>query len=95
MLYYLFEYLDTHFDLPGPGFFNTSHFGRLWPCSHLWLFLSFSEIPSLACCVSKQVGETVRDLGLKGQIRKTGHSYHGRVDHSGSHFDTSFALRQT
>ena len=72
MLYHLFEYLDQLFDIPGAG---------------VWKFISFrasaAVILSLLIAAiygkriinklrSLQIGETVRDLGLQGQMEKKG-----------------------
>jgi phospho-N-acetylmuramoyl-pentapeptide-transferase len=72
MLYYLFDYLHRNFDLPGSGVFQYISFRAA-------LALIFSLIISLlfgkriiSYLQRKQVGETVRDLGLEGQISKQG-----------------------
>jgi phospho-N-acetylmuramoyl-pentapeptide-transferase len=72
MLYYLFDYLHTNFDLPGTGVFQYISFRAA-------MALIFSLIISLlfgkriiAYLQKKQVGETVRDLGLDGQLSKQG-----------------------
>ncbi|MFN5793877.1 MAG: phospho-N-acetylmuramoyl-pentapeptide-transferase, partial [Bacteroidota bacterium] len=72
MLYYLFDYLHTNFDLPGSGVFQYISFRAA-------MALIFSLIISLlfgkriiSYLQKKQVGETVRDLGLEGQISKQG-----------------------
>ena len=72
MLYYLFDYLHTNFDLPGSGVFQYISFRAA-------LALIFSLIISLlfgkriiSYLQRKQVGETVRDLGLDGQLSKQG-----------------------
>ncbi|MBB4118647.1 phospho-N-acetylmuramoyl-pentapeptide-transferase [Mesonia hippocampi] len=72
MLYYLFEIIDKNYDFPG---------------SHLFSFLSFRAGMAiiLSLLIStifgkkiinilrrKQVGESVRDLGLEGQTEKAG-----------------------
>ncbi|MEI6522715.1 MAG: phospho-N-acetylmuramoyl-pentapeptide-transferase [Bacteroidia bacterium] len=72
MLYYLFDYLHRNFDLPGSGVFQYISFRAA-------LALIFSLIISLlfgkriiSYLQRKQVGETVRDLGLDGQLSKQG-----------------------
>jgi len=72
MLYHLFTYLDSAYDLPGAGLFR---------------FISFRAAMSLLTSLIigigigkrviewlqlKQVGEIVRDLGLEGQLKKQG-----------------------
>lgn len=72
MLYYLFEYLDQAFDLPGAGVFKYISFRAA-------MSIIFSLIISLIFgkriiqyLQLKQVGEIVRDLGLEGQLQKKG-----------------------
>jgi phospho-N-acetylmuramoyl-pentapeptide-transferase len=71
MIYHLFEYLDQ-FDLPGTGMFR-----------YLSFRAAFTVITSLVISLilgkriinflkRKQIGESVRDLGLEGQNQKQG-----------------------
>ena len=71
MLYYLFEFFDKY-NMPGAGLFSYISFRSA-------LALIFSLIISIvfgkriiARLQRQQIGETVRDLGLAGQIEKTG-----------------------
>jgi phospho-N-acetylmuramoyl-pentapeptide-transferase len=71
MLYYLFDYLDS-LNFPGAGLFHYISF-------RAGLALIFSLVISIIIgkkIINKlrqqQIGETVRDLGLAGQIEKTG-----------------------
>jgi len=72
MLYHLFEFLQTNYDVPGAGVFQYISFRA-----------AASVITSLICSMIigkkvieylqlKQVGEIVRDLDLAGQIQKQG-----------------------
>ena len=72
MLYHLFEFLQTNYDVPGAGLFQYISFRA-----------AASVITSLICSMIigkkvieylqlKQVGEIVRDLDLAGQIQKQG-----------------------
>ena len=72
MLYYLFEYLDANFNLPGTGVFQYISFrAACGVLASLTISLLFGgKLVSLLH--KKQVGETVRDLGLKGQVEKQG-----------------------
>ncbi len=72
MLYYLFEYLQENFDVPGARLFNYLSFRAS-------LAIIFSLLTSLMFGKKiinylrvKQIGESVRDLGLEGQKAKTG-----------------------
>lgn len=72
MFYYLFEYLRTAYDLPGAGVFQYISFrAGMAVITSLFITLIIGKriINTLR---RKQVGETVRDLGLHGQIEKTG-----------------------
>ncbi|MBI2258886.1 MAG: phospho-N-acetylmuramoyl-pentapeptide-transferase [Flavobacteriia bacterium] len=71
MLYYLFDYLNR-FDVPGAGLFDFISF-RASLSLILSLVISILFGKRLILLLRKlQVGETVRDLGLDGQIDKAG-----------------------
>lgn len=72
MLYYLLEYLDKNYQIPGTG---------------LYQFISFRAAASIICSLlistifgkkiinflrRQQIGESVRELGLEGQSQKAG-----------------------
>jgi phospho-N-acetylmuramoyl-pentapeptide-transferase len=72
MLYYLFEFLETQYNLPGAGLFN-----------YLSFRAAVSVIISLIISVvfgkriieylrKRQIGENVRKLGLEGEDKKSG-----------------------
>ena len=70
MLYYLFEYLDKAFDVPGAGLFRYLSF-RAAMAIIVSLFITlFLGKRIIALLLKKQVGETIRDLGLEGQAKK-------------------------
>ncbi|MDF2456773.1 MAG: mraY [Cytophagaceae bacterium] len=72
MFYYLFNYLDTEFDFLGAGVFKYISF-RAVLAAILSLALSLIWGGRIIRFIrSKQIGESVRDLGLQGQIEKTG-----------------------
>ncbi|MBL0343380.1 MAG: phospho-N-acetylmuramoyl-pentapeptide-transferase [Bacteroidetes bacterium] len=72
MLYYLFEYLDKAFDLPGAGLFRYLSF-RASLAIIISLFITlFLGKGIIRMLLQKQVGETIRDLGLDGQAKKQG-----------------------
>ncbi|MCK9220473.1 MAG: phospho-N-acetylmuramoyl-pentapeptide-transferase [Bacteroidales bacterium] len=72
MLYYLFTWLDKAFDFPGAGVFNYISF-RAAAALITSLFISMIIGKRLINFLRrKQVGETVRDLGLDGQAIKQG-----------------------
>ena len=72
MLYYLFEFLETNYKIPGAGLFNFLSFRA-----------AFSVILSLIISIvfgkkiinylrRKQIGENIRKLGLEGEENKSG-----------------------
>ncbi len=72
MLYYLFDYLHKVFDFPGAGLFQYISFrAALAVIVSLTISLLFGK-SLIAFLNKKQVGETVRDLGLEGQKEKQG-----------------------
>jgi phospho-N-acetylmuramoyl-pentapeptide-transferase len=72
MLYYLFTYLDKVFDLPGAGLFQFITF-RAAAAILVSLLISLVFGGRLLNYLRRrQVGETVRDLGLDGQLQKQG-----------------------
>ncbi len=72
MLYYLFDYLDKQFDFPGAGVFQYISF-RAGMATLLSLLITIIFGRQLIDMLRrKQVGESVRDLGLEGQLSKQG-----------------------
>ena len=72
MLYYLFDYLDKAFDIPGTGVFKYITF-RSGLAIILSLLISTIFGKTVINYLRKQqIGETVRELGLKGQNEKAG-----------------------
>lgn len=72
MLYYLFDYLDKICDLPGAGVFRYISF-RAAAAMLLSLFISiWAGKYIIRYLQKKQIGETIRDLGLQGQMEKKG-----------------------
>lgn len=72
MLYYLFEYLDRNYQVPGAGLFEFLSFRSAMA---IIFSLGISTIYGkkiINYLLKKQVGESVRDLGLKGQSEKAG-----------------------
>lgn len=72
MLYYLFDYLDKTWDFPGAGVFQYISFrAAMAVITSLVISLLFGK-SLINFLKKKQVGETVRDLGLEGQKEKQG-----------------------
>ncbi len=72
MLYYLFKFLDAQFDFPGAGLFNFISF-RAAAAVLLSLVISMLYGGKLIAVLrQKQIGETIRELGLAGENSKKG-----------------------
>ncbi len=72
MLYYLFTWLDQQYNIPGAGLFQFISF-RTGMAVILSLFLTTVYGSRLIRILrAKQVGESVRNLGLEGQMQKQG-----------------------
>lgn len=72
MLYYLFKYLDEAFNFPGAQVFNYLSFrAAMTIITSLLIGMVFGK-NWINFLKKKQVGETVRDLGLAGQMEKQG-----------------------
>jgi phospho-N-acetylmuramoyl-pentapeptide-transferase len=72
MLYYLFEYFDKVLDIPGAGVFQYISFrAAMAVITSLVISLLFGK-SLIEYLRRKQVGESVRDLGLVGQKQKEG-----------------------
>jgi len=72
MLYHLFEYLDKHMHFPGSGLFHYLSFrAALSILISLTISMVFGKT-LIRMLRKKQVGETIRDLGLEGQMQKAG-----------------------
>ena len=72
MLYHLFEYLYRKFDLPGEAMVMSISF-RAGMAIMLSLLISLLVGNKIIRSLKRlQIGETVRDLGLEGQLQKAG-----------------------
>lgn len=72
MLYYLFDFLDKAYNIPGAGVFQYISFrAALAVITSLTISLLFGK-SLINMLRRKQVGESVRDLGLAGQLEKQG-----------------------
>jgi len=72
MLYYLFEFLDQNTSLPGTGLFQYISFRSALAFAFSLLISTIYGRKIIDKLRSLQVGESVRDLGLDGQIQKQG-----------------------
>ncbi|MFK5957656.1 MAG: phospho-N-acetylmuramoyl-pentapeptide-transferase [Lutibacter sp.] len=72
MLYYLFEYLESHYKLAGAGLFQYISFRSALAFIMSLLFSTIYGKRIINYLQRMQVGESVRDLGLEGQVEKAG-----------------------
>jgi phospho-N-acetylmuramoyl-pentapeptide-transferase len=72
MLYYLFRYLHEHFHMPGAGVFQYTTFRAGLSVIVSLLIAQFFGGRLIRVLQKKQVGETIRELGLAGQNEKKG-----------------------
>ncbi|RDC62240.1 phospho-N-acetylmuramoyl-pentapeptide-transferase [Adhaeribacter pallidiroseus] len=72
MLYYLFKYLDKQFDFIGAGVFQYISFRAGMAALVSLLIAMIFGGKLIKVLQSRQVGESIRDLGLTGQMEKKG-----------------------
>lgn len=72
MLYYLFEYLELAYQLPGASLFGYLSFRSAIAILSSLLITAFFGKRIIQLLQQKQMGETIRDLGLEGQKEKAG-----------------------
>ena len=72
MLYYLFEFLDQNTSLPGTGLFQYISVRSALAFAFSLLISTIYGRKIIDKLRNLQVGESVRDLGLEGQIQKQG-----------------------
>lgn len=71
MIYHLFNLLKD-FDIPGQGLFNYLSFRALLAFTVALLISVFAGKRLIGWLQRQQIGETIRDLGLEGQMQKKG-----------------------
>ncbi len=72
MLYYLFQYLHSHYNFPGAGVFQYISFRAALAIILSLVFSLLLGKRIIQYLLRMQVGETIRDLGLDGQKQKQG-----------------------
>jgi len=73
MIYHLVEYLkQIGVDLPGQGLFGYLSFRAIAAFTTALLISIFAGRKIIGWLQKKQIGETIRDLGLEGQMQKKG-----------------------
>src|SRR6185437_3335646 len=72
MFYYLFNYLNKNYSIPGAGVFQYISFRMAMAVITSLLVTTVFGRRLIDYLRFKQVGETVRNLGLEGQMQKAG-----------------------
>ena len=72
MLYYLFEYLENQYRIPGASLFNYISFRTAAAVITSLLISTIFGSKIIDFLRRKQIGESIRDLGLDGQNEKQG-----------------------
>ena len=72
MLYYLFEFLEKQYQLPGAGLFRFLTFRAAMAVMLSLLIAMVYGKRIILFLQKKQIGESIRDLGLEGQKQKAG-----------------------
>jgi phospho-N-acetylmuramoyl-pentapeptide-transferase len=72
MLYYLFSYLEKNYSIPGAGVFQYITFRMAMAVITSLIITTVYGRRLIDYLRFKQVGETVRNLGLEGQMQKAG-----------------------
>ena len=72
MLYYLFEFLEQQYQLPGASLFQFQTFRAGMAVLFSLLIAMIYGKRIIEFLQRKQIGESVRDLGLEGQKEKAG-----------------------
>ena len=72
MLYYLFDYLEKVYQLPGASLFQFTTFRAAMAILFSLLIATAYGKRIIVFLQKKQIGESIRDLGLEGQKQKAG-----------------------
>ena len=72
MLYWIFDYLNRAYDLPGSGMFQYISFRSALAVIMSLLIVICFGMPIIRLLRRRQIGEDIRDLGLEGQMQKKG-----------------------
>src|SRR5271169_4093296 len=72
MFYYLFSWLDKNYSIPGAGVFQYITFRMAMAVITSLIITTVYGRRLIDYLRFKQVGETVRNLGLEGQMQKAG-----------------------
>ena len=92
MLYYIFQYLDKAFDVPGAGVFQYITFRSALAFYFVVVNCYDLRKKIINYLRNQQVGETVRELGLEGSNCKAGTPTMGGIIIILADFNSSFVI---
>ena len=72
MLYHFFDFLTSNFDLPGSGVMRYLSFRSAMAVVFALLIVIYCGKSIIRALQRHQIGESIRDLGLQGQLEKKG-----------------------
>ncbi|MGO2294438.1 MAG: phospho-N-acetylmuramoyl-pentapeptide-transferase [Psychroflexus halocasei] len=72
MLYYLFDFIEENYNLPGARLFQYISFRAAFALIFALLISTIFGKRIILFLQRKQIGESVRELGLQGQVEKAG-----------------------
>ena len=72
MLYYLFDFLEKEYQLPGASLFQFITFRAVMAILFALVIATAYGKRVILFLQHKQIGESIRDLGLEGQKQKAG-----------------------
>ena len=72
MLYYLFDFLEAEYQFPGASLFQFLSFRAAIAAMFSLIFSTLYGKKIIDFLAKKQIGESIRDLGLVGQSEKAG-----------------------
>lgn len=94
MLYYLFEFLEKEYQLPGAGLFQFMTFRAAMAILCSLLIATAYGKRIILFLQKQQIGESIRDLGLEGQKQKAGTPTMGGPDHYHVYLDSRVIVRK-
>ena len=89
MLYHFFTWLNKHYNVPGAGLFQYQTFRIAMAILLSLLIATIYGKKIIVFLQKKQIGESVRDLGLEGQMQKKRNTNNGWLNHFVKHFNTN------
>jgi len=95
MLYQLFTWLNQEFNVPGAGMFEFLTFRIAMAVLLSLIIATVFGKKIIEFLQKKQIGETVRELGLQGEQQKKRYTNHGRYHYFVKHFNSNLIICQS